>query len=149
MKLRVDCNKRIFDKKDNVFVNQMTDEKDRYIISYGTGVYVRKTKTQITNDKEVVIKGKELELGRELTPQEKKMIKVDTDVEVFTGDILGDAYGCLYYIDYCEKCRSFEPFSLEGCLSCDNYVRFCEVDFPNFHIIGNKYQHEKLLTLNF
>lgn len=142
-------NIRIFDKKNNMFVTEMTDDKDRYITSEGTGVFVTKTKTQMLREKELIISAKEIELGRELTPQEKKKIKVSNEVEIFTGDILGDAYGALYYIDYCPRCKSFEPFSIDGCLACRGYVKLIEIDFPSLHIIGNIFQDKKLLYLNF
>ena len=51
------------------------------------------------------------------------------------------------WIDWCEKCCSFEMFVVDfGCLCCSGDVHWAEiVTDPNLEIIGNSYENPELL----
>lgn len=142
---------RYFDTVIKAFVDESKvdfNNKERFIEDKETELQVAKSKKQITLEKNLIIEKRELELGRKLSAKEKKAIKVDRMTNVYENDILADAYGPLYYIKYCEKCKSFEPFSLEeGCLSCAEYIRVWEIDLKEMHISGNIHMDKKQLML--
>lgn len=142
---------RYFDTVIKAFVDESKvdfNNKERFIEDRETDLQVVKGKKQITLEKSLIIQRKELELGRPLTTKEKKAIKVDRMTNVYENDILADAYCPVCYIGYCEKCRSFEPFSLSGgCLACTGQVKLFELKLSDMHISGNTHLHKKQLML--
>jgi len=71
-------------------------------------------------------------------------------VEVYAKDRLGGVWGD-GYIDYCDKCKSFEYFMDDfGCACCSGDVMWSEIveDEHKLEVTGNIYETSKLVGRN-
>jgi uncharacterized phage protein (TIGR01671 family) len=69
--------------------------------------------------------------------------------EIYERDILGGTWGD-GYIDYCEKCKSFEYFmKVFGCANCSGDISWQEVveDNGKLEVIGNVFENPELLEV--
>jgi uncharacterized phage protein (TIGR01671 family) len=84
---------------------------------------------------------------RNLETMQYTGLKDNNSKEIYQKDLLGGTWGD-GYIDYCDKCKSFEYFDIDGdCMSCEGDVSWRDLveEDGKFEVIGNIYENSDLL----
>jgi uncharacterized phage protein (TIGR01671 family) len=69
--------------------------------------------------------------------------------DIFQKDLLGEEWSD-GYIDYCDKCKSFEYFTIDGdCMSCEDDIFWRDIveEGSKLEVIGNIFENPELLRL--